>query len=797
MARALEQAVQYHRQGRLGEAERFYREALRASPRDFDTLHMLGVLKLQQGGAAEAVPFLQRAVEVRPNALDVLSNLSVALLALGRPADALANLDKILSVQPGDAGALFGRGTVLAQLGRGEEALAALDRTLAIKPDHVGALFNRATIRAGIGRYMDALADYDRVVVFMPHHADALNNRGNVLAQLERYEEAAASYERALAIKPDHVSALSNRAVALRQLGRYEEALACCDRALAIDPNHVDLLNNRGNVLLQLNRAVEAIECYQRVLSMKRESPEALVNCAFAFHGLGSFAEALQCAEDAVAIDPRYANAFLIRGHVLAKLDRHGEAAQSYERALALDPAHPYALGASVMAYLAAGNWERIEALLPMLETEIAAQRAVIPPFNLLGLPISPAVQLQCARHFVMQRLPQVQPIASLAPRRSDRIKLAYLSGDFRRHPVGFGIVELLERHDRTRFEVIGISYGPDDGSETRGRIAAAVDQFYDVRERADRDVAALLSELAVDIVIDLAGHTENSRMGILAHRPAPIQLIYYGYAGTTGADFVDYVLADQVALPPDQQPFFAEKIVELPDTFFANDSTRAIASARPSREQLGLPDEAFVFCCFNNGWKINRPVFDVWARLLRAVEGSVLWLSRLNHDVAAKLSGELTERGIDPARAIPLSGEYLETADYLARFAQADLFLDTLPYNAHSTASDALWAGLPVVTCQGSTFAGRVAASLLHAVGLPELVTASLDDYEALALKLAGDRVLLASLRDRLAQNRLSHPLFDTARLARHLEAAYTTMWETWQRGDRPKAFSVAPIER
>ena len=795
MPRALEQAVQYHRQGRLFDAERFYRDALRESPHDFDTLHFFGVLKLQQGGASDALPLLQKAIEVRPNALDVLSNLSVALLALNRPAEALANFDKILSVAPKDPSALYGRGTVLAQLGRGEEALISIDRALAIQPNHAAALFNRGTILAGLGRYPGALAAYDQLIALVPAHVEAINNRGNVLAQLERYEEAVASFDRVLAITPGHVTALTNRSAALRHLQRYEEALASCDRALALEPNHIDALNNRGNILTRLNRVTEALASYERILKQHDDNPEALVNSAFAFQALGQYAEALQYADNAIAVDQGYANAFFIRGDALAKLDRQDEAAQSYERGLAIDPDHRYAFGTSVGAYLAACNWERVEALLPIIEEKIAAAKDVIAPFTLLSLPISPATQLVCARHFVRHQWSRVAPIGPLTRRRADKIKVAYLSADFRRHPVGHGIVGILEQHDRSRFEVHGISHAMDDGSAIRARIMAAFDHVHDVRERSDRDTAALLHQLAIDIVVDLGGHTEGSRPGILAHRPAPIQVNYFGYPGSTGADFIDYVMADRIVLPFDQQPYFSEKIVHLPDSYQANDSKRQTAEPAPTRADIGLPDDAFVFTCFNNAYKLSRPVIEVWTRLLKACPNSMLWLYYINDSAQANLQQELISHGVDPSR-VTLAPR-VEQPDHLARLRLADLFLDTLPYNAHTTASDALWAGVPVVTCLGPTFAGRVAASLLQAVGLPELITNSLEDYEALAQKLAGDPALLGSLRERLAQTRLSHPLFDTARLTRHIESAYATMMDTWQRGEPPKSFSVEAIAR
>jgi len=449
----------------------------------------------------------------------------------------------------------------------------------------------------------------------------------------------------------------------------------------------------------------------------------------------------------------------------------------------------------SLGSYLAACNWDRVEALLPVIEERIAAAKGIIAPFTLLSLPISPARQLECARHFVRQQMPLVEPIGPLPRERAGKIKVAYLSADFQRHPVGHGIVGVLEQHDRARFEVHGVSHGVDDGSEIRARIVAAVDHFHNIRERSNREVAELLNKLAIDIVVDLSGHTEGSRTVVLDYRPAPIQVNYFGYPGSTGAEFIDYVMADRVVLPFDQQPFFSEKIVHLPDSYQANDSKRQVAPVAPTRADILLPEDAFVFTCFNNAYKLSRPVVGSWIRLLKACPNSLLWLYYINDSAQANLQQELISNGVDPSRVI--LAPFVDQPDHLARLRLADLFLDTLPYNAHTTASDALFAGVPVITCLGPTFASRVAASLLQAVGLPELITNSLEEYETLAQKLASDPALLGSLRERLSRDRLHHPLFDTARLTRHIEAAYTTMMETWQRGEPPKGFSVEAIAR
>jgi protein O-GlcNAc transferase len=378
---------------------------------------------------------------------------------------------------------------------------------------------------------------------------------------------------------------------------------------------------------------------------------------------------------------------------------------------------------------------------------------------------------------------------------RADRstISLAYVSGDFRRHAVGHLIPGLLERHDRTRFEVIGVSFGPDDGSEVRARTARACDRFHDVAAKSDRDVAQMLQDMNVDIAIDLMGYTRGSRPAIFAYRPAPIQVSYLGFLGTMGAEFIDYIIADRVTIPMEQQPFYSEKIVHVPNCFMVNDDKQAIAGRTFSRRELGLPADGFIFCSFNNAYKLRASMFDIWMRLLRSISGSVLWLAQVNDAMVANLRNEATERGVDPSRLV--FAPYMELSHNLARLRCADLFLDTVPYNAGATASNALWAGVPMITCIGDTFAGRMAASMLQAIGLQELVAASLQDYEALANKLATDPAALASVRKRLEHSRRVCPLFDTDRFRRHIEAAYTTMWKTHQRDEAPRSIAVEAI--
>jgi predicted O-linked N-acetylglucosamine transferase (SPINDLY family) len=414
--------------------------------------------------------------------------------------------------------------------------------------------------------------------------------------------------------------------------------------------------------------------------------------------------------------------------------------------------------------------------------------------FNLLGISSSAEQQFDYARQVAATlSVPTSAKFAHAAPRSGEKLRLGYLSSDFRALPVAFLIAGAIEHHDRQGFEVIGYSAGADDGGVMRRRVAAAFDRFVDISKIPDREAAQLMNSDAVDVLIDLNGYQPENRAKILAYRPAPLQVNFLGYTGTTGADFVDYIIVDRFVVAADQQPFFSERLVHLPHSYQCNDDKREIAAATPSRSGCALPETGFVFCCFNDSYKITPDFFDIWMRLLHAVPGSVLWLHQRDAVGKANLAREAKARDIAPerlvfARRLPLLPEHL------ARHRLADLFLDTLPFNAHTTASDALWAGLPVLTCAGSTFAGRVAGSLLQAIGLGELVTTSLEEYEAFALRLVRDVDLLRQFRARLAENRPSFPLFDTARSTRALEAAYRQMWKIRRSGKSPTPFSILP---
>jgi protein O-GlcNAc transferase len=647
------------------------------------------------------------------------------------------------------------------QAGRFAEAEALCAAILKDQPRHFGTLYLLAVARSRRGDFVGALSTCDKALAIDPDHAESLHLRGTAFQALQDFHDAVANYDRALAIRPDLAETHYNRAVALQELRQHDEALAGFDSALAIRPNHAAALNNRGNTLYALARFDEALTSY----------------------------------DSALAIEPDRAATFVNRGHALAALDRLSEAQASFAKTLALDPAHPHALSGLAECALKLCDWSRRAELSGALRRAVSEATAIVFPFVLLGYADDAALQLQAARQFIRSRIPGAPPPLWRGEIwRNERIRLAYVSADFRAHALANLITEVLELHDRKRFEVIGISLGRDDGSAMRRRFAKAFERFFDVRTTPDREVAAMLHDRRTDIVIDLNGYTMDCRPEILACRPAPIAVNYLGYPGTMGADFVDYIIADASVLPFDRKPGVSEAIVHLPGSYQANDRKRAIAAPAPTREACGLPARGLVFCCFNSTWKIAPALFDIWMRLLQKVEGSVLWLLLDVKEAKPNLCREAAARGVDPARLV--FAPKLPGDEHLARHVHADLFLDTLPYNAHTTASDALWCGVPVVTCRGESFAARVAASLLGAVGLDDLVTPRLDEYEALALKVAQDETMRAKFTRRLTDNKLKCPLFDSVRFCQNLETAYTLMWERWQHRERPARFAVERLD-
>ncbi len=632
-------------------------------------------------------------------------------------------------------------------------------------------LYSQAQQAQQNGNLMEAARLYGQILAASPV-PEVMVNYANVLTGMGQHSEALAQYDRAVKSKADFFEALFNRANLLLEIRRPLEALADFDWAAAIRPDVPGVWNNRGNALRQLRRTQEALASYDRAASLAPSHINALTNRAIALFDLRRLDEALAATGAALAVQSDFAEALYIKANILRDLGRLSEARNCYERVLTAAPGHSLALNGLAQMTAALCDWPGTAALAPRLTSDIMAGRSLIQPFVLMGYSQDAALLRRCAENYNHRMAPVQPPLCDRLPTRHERIRLAYLSADFHQHPTAQLMIELFERHDRARFEVTAIAFGPDDNSAMRHRLVAAFDTFEDVRGMSDLEVAKLLKAREIDIAVDLNGHTHEARPGIFSHRPAPVQVNYLVYPGTTGAGFMDYVLADRIVLPLDQQPFFSEKIIHLPDCYQANDATR-IVPPPPSRAQAGLPESSFVFCCFNNSWKITAPVFDIWMRLLQQVPGSLLWL--LDGPAAGNLRAAAAAQGVEPQRLV--FAPKLRPDQHLARHQLADLFVDTLPYNAHTTCSDALWAGVPVVTCIGKAFHGRVAASLLKAVEMPELVTVTPEKYEELALELAKNPALLKATSEKLARNRTTTALYDSARFCKAIEAAYEAM--------------------
>lgn len=716
---------------------------------------------------------------------------AVRALQSGRLHEAEPRFRALLKAQPKNVAALNLLTIVLMNTGRHAEAEKVIAKAIRLNQSSDTSYYNYGVILKALDRPRDALTQFDNAIRLNPLVPETWNNRGVVCNDLKQYDDAIRSFDRAVSLAPNYADALHNKGKALSELRRYDEALSAFDRALALQPGLPEAWVGRGNCLGHLMRRDEAMVAYDKALALKPQLAEAWLGRAISLFELKRFADALAACDKALAFKPELTEALPWRGEALRKLGRCDQAIAAYQQALASRPDLAGLKGIWLSTKMRICDWSGFDAACADLVSDRSLETACALPFNLLAIPSSPEQQLKSARGWVAVHVARFgEPLWKGEHYRHDRIRVAYLSSDFHQHATAYLMAGLFECHDRSKLQTIAISCCPDDGSEIRRRLQSSFDSFVEAADKGDDEIAALVRAMEVDILVDLKGFTEDARTNVFARRPAPIQVSFLGYPGTMGAAFMDYIIADRVVIPEDQYPYYDERVVSLPNSYQPNDARRAIADTSFSRGDLGLPPQGFVFCCFNSTAKILPQTFDCWMRILKQVDGSVLWLLTDNDTAAANLRKEAAARGVDAGRLV--FAPFMAVQDHLARLRAADLVLDTLPYNAHTTASDALWAGVPVLTCLGSTFAGRVAASLLHAADLPELVTTSMDDYERLAVELATAPGRIGDIRRRLNDNRLTAPLFNTELFARHLEAAYSAMHQRLQSGLPPDHIAV-----
>jgi len=665
-------------------------------------------------------------------------------------------LKRVLQVDPKNLLALNVLGLIKAAEAKYTEAANFLGRAARINPNDASLQYNLAKALSDSGNDRDALIHHKKAVALAPNNPEAWLNYGLSTLNLGLYENAITQFDKTLSLKPDYAEAWSNKGFTLHELKRYDEALAHYDKALSLKPDYAEVWSNKGVTLSDLKRYDEALAHYEQAIQLK----------------------------------PDYAEAWSNKGVTLSDLKRYDEAITHYDKALSLKPDIDWVSGDLRHSKMKICSWSGLAESLEDISKKVVANERVATPFSLLALNDDVLLHKKTSEIYTQSKYPFNPVLGPILKRPySQKIRVGYFSADFKNHPVAYLISELFELHDRSQFEIYGFSL-VKAADEMGRRLQLAFDHSIEAQGMSDIEIAQLSRVLNIDIAVDLTGFTQDARTGIFSHRAAPIQVNYLGYPGTLGADYMDYIIADRSLIPLESQSCYSEKVVYLPNSYQVNDRKRLISDRQFTRQELGLPEHGFVFCCFNNNFKILPATFEGWMRILKIVEGSVLWLFQDNSWAVENFKKEAEKQGISADRLV--FAERMPLPEHLARHRQADLFLDTFPYNAHTTASDALWAGLPVLTCMGESFASRVAASLLNAIGLPELITHTQAEYEALAIELATNPHKLADIKLKLAKNRLTTPLFDTPLFTKNLESAYIKMYERYQDDLQPDHITI-----
>ena len=772
------------------EAERAAQDLSRANPNDAVVQKVLGLSLQRLAMHDDALKAFQRSISLNNVDPEAHNNLANVLCQMHRLNEAKVSFERAIECGSIDPLAYNTLGLIYQSQKRVKEARGYFERAISIRPEYPDAICNLGIVLLLDGQMAEAERQFRHALAYKPDLVLAHCNLGVLLKKQGRIQEAQASLLVAVALDPNNAEAQSNLGVVLVDLGRCEEAEKHFRDAIKISPNKASAHCNLGDLLRHCGRLREAIESLRLAIHYDPAHSEAHNNLCISLREIGNLEQALASGLLAVEHDPKNAVAFNNIGGVLLEMGRLDEAEGYYFKAISLDPGLALAEGQWMHQRQHMSDFE-VSDLLSSACSRLGVVTASIPPFLALSWADNPEQHLLRARAYCNEEYkaaPQSLPVKPAVP--PPRLKIGYFSADFHDFPGMYLMAGLLESHDRERFEVYAFSYGPDRDDAMRRRIVAAVDHFIDIREMSTQEAVDLSRKHGIDIALHRNGHTKGSRTELFQHRLAPVQVSYLGYPGTLGADFIDYLVADPVVIPEKERQHYCEKIIYLPDTYQPNDNTRHIAETSTTRADFNLPEDAFVFCCFNHNYKISPREFDIWMRVLGNVEGSVLWLLNSNVWAVMNLKKEAERRGIDPSRLI--FAEKIPHAEHLARHKHADLFVDTFNYNAHTTASDALWAGLPVVTKQGRQFAARVAASLLTAVGLPELITESEEDYERLILNLAQDRQQLSAIKATLEENRRTEPLFDTQRYTRNLETGFLQAYDAYHENNEMSEIRV-----
>ena len=782
----------YQGLGQFEIAVEHYEKAIQINPSYYKAHYNLGGVLQDLGKLNASIESFEKALSIKPDYAEANNNIGNVFRELGQFDNAIKSFEKAIELKPNYAEAHYSLGQIFQDLGNIESAIISYEEVLVIKPDFAQLHNNLGVIYQESGELDSALHHLEDAVRIMPEFAEAFNNLGNVYKELNQPDKALDCYKNAVAINPNYSDSHYELGNILQDLGQLDEAVESYQKTLAIKQDKVEAHYALGNILQDLGQFNASIESYEKAISITPENDNFHHSLAIVLHKSGQFEKALESYKKAIFINPKHAEAYFNLGNLMLELKQLDEAVLNYEFALNLKSGIECNFGNLFHTKMHLCRWDNFSNDLKELLNKINYGEKTIDPFSLSALIDDAKIQLKNAEITVKDRFPMNNALSKISKYSNHtKIRIGYFSADFNEHPVSFLSAELYELHDRSQFEIYAFSFGPDTNDEMNLRIKEGVDNFYDVQMMSNNDIALLSRSLEIDIAIDLGGFTANNRVDIFALYPAPIQINYLGYPGTMGANFFDYIVADETLIPEDQKSNYSENIIYLPNCYMPQDRSRKVSNNPITRQDCNLPEESFVFCCFNNSFKITPKEFDIWMRLLSKIDGSVLWLLKANKSSENNLRTEAKKRGVEPNRLI--FADKLGVEEHLARQRLADLFLDTFNFNAHTTASDALWVGLPVLTKIGKGFAARVASSLLTSLEIPELITTSENEYEALALDLATNFKKLSLIKKKLVGKRTSAPLFDTEVYTKNLEKAYTKAYDRYLDGLSPMEFKVS----
>jgi predicted O-linked N-acetylglucosamine transferase (SPINDLY family) len=795
-------------QGNYSEAKQDFFLVLEEEPENYEALNSLGLIFANEKNYEKAIEYFSKVIEsAKCETQFIKYNRGLCYHKLNRLKEALEDYSNEIAINPNYVDVWYNRAILLSELLNYEESIKNYDQVILLNPLHKESFYNKGLLLFNLNKYEQSIKCFNGAILIdvnyeeafisksaaltkMMQHSEAIEvlrefistnkkaytawfNLGTIYLTQKQYENSINSLKNAIVINPLFEEAYLNLGNAYRFNGNYFDSLKAYDSAIDINGNYLDAWINKGVLFQEFMFNKDALFCYEKAINLNHKSVAAWLNKGNTFHNLKRYVDAINCYEHALKIDNSIPEIYFSIGKTLIQMGEYQESLFFFEKLIEIKPDLPYGYGEIINAKTKICHWTFLDQNINDCLRELSEGNDACQPFYMVAINDDLAIQKKCAELYVNKNFPPIKSINNIKRKINlSKIKLAYYSADFHNHATAHLITGLFEHHNKEKFEIYAFSFGPITNDLEQNRIKDSFDFFYTLGDKSDFEIIELSRQIGIDIAIDLKGFTTDSRTRIFSNRVAPIQVNFLGYPGTMGANYIDYLIADEYVVPIDCQQLYTEKIIYLPDCYQVNDSLRQHINIPQSREEFGLPKNAFVYCCFNNNYKITPNIFQVWMNILRSVENSVLWLLEDNNFVAENLKNTAIELGIDPKRIIFAKRTSLEL--HIARHSFADLFLDTFPCNAHTTASDALRAGLPLITISGHTFSSRVAGSLLKTVGLTELILRNYDDYQSTAVELGLSCDRLFAVKEKLKLGVHQSSLFKPEVFARNLEKSF-----------------------